>query len=434
MKKKPSPILFFLLLFFIAFGIFATKIIFSPETRIGIKSKAEQASIVNLKFSPPSVSASNGQEFKVKILARPDKALTVQGYGFDLKFDPAKLEVKSISYLLGTVSINLGDDDNNLVAVNQKGEIKVRGEVQSETGQLVSDIWDSQVLEIAFVSKTGDKITVGILPGSKIEFYDVDPDGRLRVVEGNLTDLIINGGGELLSPTPTSIIDQSPTPPREEVTSTPIPSSTLSPTPTGATGSPTPSLSPSKEMILNFQLRFQGITQKPAEAYNQLKVKLTLVSVGDTVISNLDQPEKTVFNTVFKADNQGVWKGKVSFQGRPGRYKIFAKGPKHIQKELCFNPDKTNLGDYRCSQEAAVQLSQGENDLDFSNLILMVGDLPEQDGLADSLDFALVRNNIGSREEAILKVADVNLDGIIDSQDYALMLIALSIRYDEEIQ
>ena len=64
----------------------------------------------------------------------------------------------------------------------------------------------------------------------------------------------------------------------------------------------------------------------------------------------------------------------------------------------------------------------------------MVGDLPQQDGLVNSYDISLVRNNIGvagSQHPAVLALADLNLDGIVDSQDYSLVIAALSIRSDE---
>ena len=64
----------------------------------------------------------------------------------------------------------------------------------------------------------------------------------------------------------------------------------------------------------------------------------------------------------------------------------------------------------------------------------MVGDLPQQDGVVNSYDISLARNNIGvagSYDPAVLALADLNLDGIVDSQDYSLVIAALSIRADE---
>ena len=69
---------------------------------------------------------------------------------------------------------------------------------------------------------------------------------------------------------------------------------------------------------------------------------------------------------------------------------------------------------------------------DFSGITLLVGDLPEQDGIVNAYDIGLIINNFGKRDSDILSKADVNMDGIVDTQDYSLVIAALSIRYDEE--
>ena len=62
----------------------------------------------------------------------------------------------------------------------------------------------------------------------------------------------------------------------------------------------------------------------------------------------------------------------------------------------------------------------------------MVGDLPDQDGVVDSYDTSLVRENFGSKDPTVLQYADLNYDGIVDSSDFSRIIEALSIKYDEE--
>ena len=68
---------------------------------------------------------------------------------------------------------------------------------------------------------------------------------------------------------------------------------------------------------------------------------------------------------------------------------------------------------------------------DFTGIYLLVGDLPEQDGIVNSYDISLVRNLIGKTDVASLRQADLNLDGAVNAQDYSLVIAALSVRQDE---
>jgi len=79
---------------------------------------------------------------------------------------------------------------------------------------------------------------------------------------------------------------------------------------------------------------------------------------------------------------------------------------------------------------AEISLIKGVNNLDFSSIIQMVGDL-DGNGLVNSYDLALIINNLGKNDCPALKTADLNLDGIVDTQDYSLVLSALAIKLDE---
>ncbi|MDO8497041.1 MAG: M4 family metallopeptidase [bacterium] len=237
----------------------------------------------------------------------------------------------------------------------------------------------------------------------------------------------------------TPIPTATPTTGTPQPTATPTPGGTnptSTPTPTKGqtqpTNTPTPLVSPTptslpNSVVLTLKLKFQGITGKVARSdLNTMKVRVTLA--GTTQSARIEQYGN------FTSGNNGIWTGRVDFPTIPaGNYKVFVKGPKHIQKKLCVtSPTETQPGSYRCRAGEMISLVKGNNALDFSGITFFVGDLPEQDGLVNSFDFSLIRNNLGAVNASVLSTADLNFDGIIDAQDYSLVITALSIRYDEE--
>lgn len=225
----------------------------------------------------------------------------------------------------------------------------------------------------------------------------------------------------------------TPTTPPGQPTSTPFPTPTNrpgeptnTPAPTATPASPTPTITGGTSVTLNLSLRFQGILQKPEDQFNKMTVKVT--------IAGGELPNPVTQTGQFIADDQGVFRGAVSFEGiKPGRgYRILVKGDKHMQKKVCqAQPSEYYPGGYHCS-EGLITIVKGQNYLDFSNIALLVGDLPEQDGIVNSYDTSLVRNLIGATDPDSLGRADLNLDGMVNAQDYSLVIAALSVRYDEE--
>jgi hypothetical protein len=180
--------------------------------------------------------------------------------------------------------------------------------------------------------------------------------------------------------------------------------------------------------LLNLKIKFQGILKKPAEEFNKLKMKVSVIPPNGSKFETSEEAD-------FVADESGVWSGSVKFsplKAYGGRgFKLFVKGPKHIQKRICVNTPKESFpGTYHC-ENGQIELVGGINELDFSGIYMLVGDLPQQDGVVNSYDISLVRNNIGSKDPSVLALADLNLDGIVDTQDYSLVIAALSVRSDE---
>ena len=206
-------------------------------------------------------------------------------------------------------------------------------------------------------------------------------------------------------------------------TSTPVPTATTAPgeptntpVPTGGVGS----------VRLNVKLKFQGILNKrPTDALNKMLVKFTLYD--ETTSQSADYDIAGV-----ASNEEGIWSGVSDLTVNTShKFALLVKGPYHLQKKICrVAPTETAGGTYRCSK-GNITLTAGDNNLDLSGIISLAGDLPEQDGTVSSYDISLVRNCIGKTDETCLSNADVNRDEKVDTQDYSLIIAALSVKNDE---
>ena len=197
-----------------------------------------------------------------------------------------------------------------------------------------------------------------------------------------------------------------------------------------ASPSTTPTQAIKSKIKLDIKLKLQGITKEPLSNNNLLSVKITLLTLESKV---------TATETIsIKADNQGTFLGEVIFNQDPGNYYLAIKGAKHLRAVfICENPVSTKTGSYTCNNSSNNSLSQGImlregiNEFDFSKTILLTGDLSTQDGIINSSDFAIIRDNLGKTDTSALEKADLNLDGVIDTQDWSLVLNALSITNED---
>jgi len=216
-------------------------------------------------------------------------------------------------------------------------------------------------------------------------------------------------------------------------TNTPTPTRTPTPTPTRTPTQPPGSVS------LNLKLKFQGVMKEPSNA-NQRKMKVRIKVAGGNLSSPVSvDADFTLTNNRNSDTDALIWEGIVNLpaQVTPGQnYYLLIKGPKHIQKKICDNtPSETTGGSYRCQANHAITLSSGQNNFDFSKIYLLVGDLSVnrlQDGVVDSLDTSYIRNNLGKTDADVISIADLNLDGRIDTQDWSAVIYALSVKTDEE--
>ena len=358
------------------------------------KSKATGETVIFV-FDPASVSQASG-DFTTHIKVKPSIVMTIRGYQFNINFDKSKVQFKSITYITGAVSTGVGDDNSKITTINQNGVVKVIGEIQTATGLPITADQNTELVTVTFtaVSALSSSITTGatdaglLMIKSDFSLFTVPSAGQ--------ASFSINGVVPTLTSAPT-ITSGGPT---------------LTPTPTGAAGN----------VNLKLKLKFQGIVSKPADARNKLSVKIKLYNET----TNLE----TAYNTAdFTADDQGIWSGSTSFNvDISAKYIIYAKGPYHIQKKICdAAPTETAGGTYRCTK-GNITLVAGDNNLNLSGVVLLSGDLPDQDGSITAYDTSFVYNNLGKTDN---DKCDVNRDGICNTQDYSLVIASLSVKNDE---
>jgi hypothetical protein len=205
------------------------------------------------------------------------------------------------------------------------------------------------------------------------------------------------------------------------------------------TNTPTSTQPPGGSVSLNLKLKFQGAIKEPSNA-NQRTMNVRIKVAGGNLSSPVSvDADFTLTNNRNSDTDALIWEGTVNLpaQVTPGQnYYLLIKGPKHIQKKICDkDPSETTGGSYRCQGGRTITFSPGQNNLDFSKIYLLAGDLPingTQDGVVDSLDTSYIRNNLSKTDPTVVSIADLNLDGRVDTQDWSMVLYALSVKTDEE--
>jgi hypothetical protein len=214
------------------------------------------------------------------------------------------------------------------------------------------------------------------------------------------------------------------------VTITPDPTQNTTPT---VTITPIVTITPSPTTIpvdinpqnINLKMKFkiQGVS--------------TLPRIRDSLNFNIaimqDRSEVREEIVPFTVQPDGTYIGDKVFEGIDisKKYSLAVKGAKHLNKVVCQNnPSESFPGGYQCSA-SNIQFVTGDNDIDFSGIYLLAGDIPQQNGIVDSVDISFIRQNFGNTSPDNLRRGDLNFDGIIDTQDYVLIMTALAFKFDE---
>jgi hypothetical protein len=216
-----------------------------------------------------------------------------------------------------------------------------------------------------------------------------------------------------------------------------------------------------KGLKLNLKVALQGVVNTIARdsssgtgtRLNPLDSVRTKVLPFSVTLAGSGSKVYTQENINLTLDtNTGTWNGTVEYpEALAGAgYRVYVKGAKHLQRELCTTSgsdsnNQQNPDVYRCKAGESLTLAQGNNELDFSKVIIFSGDLKigsGQDGIIKATDIAYILNILGtvgsdndrSTDPSVLAIADLNLDGKVTIADFALMVSSLGVRYDDSIK
>jgi hypothetical protein len=189
-------------------------------------------------------------------------------------------------------------------------------------------------------------------------------------------------------------------------------------------------------------VRPQGVITERELPYNKLRIA---VSVGGGLPPNQLGTNTVPITNEFVSVGDGMFEGTVVFESKnlkPGKgYKIIVKAAKHLAKRFCDpEPNKGKKAwtdSYECPEVNAgvIELKNGLNSFDFSNVYLPSGDLyvdNKQNGVVDAADFTFIRKKLPSEDLEVLRIGDINMDGVLDTQDYILTITNLINNLDEK--
>ncbi len=385
----------------------------SPQIDIvpGNISVTPGAPQVQVRVQPSSAAQPLNSQFTVSLIIDGQQAgQKISAFDLALQVDPSILRIDSVGEAqdeTGSTSkfMKLTNSFNSQTGAIQLNYISIQPEASLPSSAKVDVVLTGRANGTGAVSFTTAQVTGNITQNA---FSPILSSGFFNIgtsVSGTPFPTLVPSG----TPIPTSPVTGFPTP-------TVIPSVQPSPTviPTIPTG----------KTVFNMKVKLQGITRQPSAQYNSMKMQ---VMVGKDGYMSAPQIG------TFTADAGGVWSGVVAFNDVPAGsgYRIYVKPAKHLQKKFCEAvPVETAAGTYRCA-DGKISIQDGQNTFDFSKVYAMTGDLPDQNGVVDSYDTSYIKLNLGSSDPKVLQIADLNLDGIVDTQDYSLVIASLSVKYDD---
>ena len=251
--------------------------------------------------------------------------------------------------------------------------------------------------------------------------------------ETSITTPTVGNTTSPATPSPTSLVPTNTVSPTNTLTPTHTPTNTPTPMPTNTptnTPTPMPTNTPTntptpriENVTLKISFKIQGVNTKPKQTQT-LRARVFLQAENDS-----QSREKSV---TFLSNSNGVFTQNINFDevnfGK--KYKVGIKPDKHLKTQFCENTINSITPNFYTCNLFGIQPSR-EMVLDYTQVIILSGDVFPQNGVADSYDIAYVRNNIGITDEDIVNKADINLDGVIDTQDYLLVLGGLIQRSDQ---
>lgn len=351
--KQLSLVAIFTLILFLPFAVW---LVLQPTrlfTRASlpvtppVSSPGEPGGVASLAFSPSSASLAPGEETTLSLILDAGTA----------KVTAAEAVLRFNNDIIAVVETTPGS-----VLPVQLGDIKVDntiGEVRFASGETPSGI------------KEG---TQGILISLKIKAKEVIGSTEFTFQDGTVITAVGTDISVLGSATPGYVSVKEP-----------------------------------EASKVNFKVKFQGISRSgPSQVIN-----VTFVPVRSGTPNSSEAKKFPVWVT---SDNSGVYSGQlfdyppnvVTTQEikelLPGTYRVFVKGPSHLQKY---------------SGEHTIQQT-GSYAIDISQTPLLAGDIRPAvlDDKISAVDYSLLVSHFGPRMPTEGTPADLDFDGDVDVFDY----------------
>lgn len=358
------------------------------------KSKASGTPTVLLRIDPTPVQIAENNTFSYTLKANPNQNLNIIGYLLTINFDNAKVQITSIEYKTGVISQDLGQDTSNKDTVNQLGKINIQAEISTAQGELLL-----QNTDVNLVTISGKALITGIpqLLIDNFKLYQINSDATLTEVSG--------GVGEFSTSSSSS----------QSSSSGSVASSSSS-----NQSASSSSAQESVKVELKIKYRMQGVLNWIAS--QSAPTKFAILKNGTAITSTPNS-----FTASLSSDL--LWHGQIEQQLLSGNdYALLIKPDKHLQRKVCSLSARDSTTLYSCGQDKII-LSSTTTDLDLSGLIFFAGDITGEQGIADgkvdSLDYVMIqliiKNNTGKDPAQVAK-ADLNYDGIVDTQDASLII------------
>lgn len=185
-----------------------------------------------------------------------------------------------------------------------------------------------------------------------------------------------------------------------------------------------PPVYPENTAVVNLKLKLYGINSNIAAS----GLRASAVAVGRIGEGKFETPPQ-LFELTPEATQSATGTSSIIFSGRAAlpsfkdgnKFSLMLKVDKFLLRRICdTNPTEKQIGGYECANPSLTIL-QGNNNFDFTGVSLLPGDLGQVDGFVNGYDLSIVRNNINKNDSQSVNLADLNYDGIVNSEDFNII-------------
>jgi len=186
---------------------------------------------------------------------------------------------------------------------------------------------------------------------------------------------------------------------------------------------------------VSFKIAFAGVKPSSTCLTSLNKVKVEVANKPtNTFQSDINALLTPVSNETNKDGDQVFLVSNLVLDSKFNNVNNFnyirVKGPSHLTSRMCLNNQDTKLDELSTCE---VNLKNtNTTTYDFADYSLIPGDI-NQDGVVNSADYSVIKNNFNNQEISCGISGDLNYDGIVNSLDANLLKDTLSEKEDGQI-